>query len=189
MYGAPSRLRVLDLKTGKIIVGPEATVNTGNITWSPDDQRMAFEKEVARSFDGMVIPPLHAVFVLNAEAGTVSKLADGTAPTWSPSGEWIAFYDYSPGRDDIKHGWYAANANRVSMVHPDGTGYRVLFTFHRDWYFNIAPVWSPDSKSLLINRIRDEEGNMDIYSLDLDTLKLTTKLKKTLPVYGWVRAK
>lgn len=186
----PSRLQFLDLKTRMVSIGPESTKNASHTTWSPDGRRVAFDTELARSADGKAIPPLRAIYVLDVENGTASKLADGTSPSWSPSGEWIAFYDYSPGRDDVKKGWYAANANRVSIVRPDGKDYKTLVTFHGDESLNVQSVWSPDSKSILLNRARDgEKATMDIYLLDIATLKLTRKFKNTPPVYAWVEAK
>lgn len=187
---APARLQFLDIKTGAVRIGPESTKDAGDITWSPDGRRIAFDREVARSADEKAIPPLRAIYVLDVERGTASKLADGISPSWSPSGEWIAFYDCSPGRDEVKKGWYAVNANRVSIVRPDGKGYKTLVTFHRDESLNVPPVWSPDSKSILLNRPRDEDkATMDIYLLDLATLKLTRKFENAPPVFAWLGAK
>ena len=79
MATGPSLLHILDLKTGSITVGPETTKGAGSLTWSPDNQRIAFVKDVERTRNGVGIPPLRAVFVLNVEDGTVSKIADGAA--------------------------------------------------------------------------------------------------------------
>jgi len=137
----------------------------GSLTWSPDNRRIAFVKDVERTRNGVGIPSLRAVFVLNVEDGTVSKIADGAEPSWSPSGEWIAFSDYSQFRDDGRGGWYADNANRVSLIHPNGTGSKVVKLLKRDEDLSLPPVWSPDSRDLLIQRPQDESVNprMDIY--------------------------
>jgi Tol biopolymer transport system component len=191
MATGASLLHILDLKTGTISVGPAVTKYAGSLTWSPDNQRIAFKKDVERAGHGGGIPPLPAVFVLNVTDGTVSKIADGTAPSWSPSGEWIAFDDYSPGRDDGSGGRYADNADRVSVIHPNGTGSRVVTLLRPNEYLSLPPVWSPDSKALLLQRPQDESVNprMDIYMLNLATLKLTRKFRRLSPVYGWVRTR
>jgi Tol biopolymer transport system component len=189
--GAPSYLRILDVRTGTVKAGPQSSDNIGpDLSWSPDGQRIAFDREVERSANGKSIPSLRAIYVLNVTAGTVSKIADGMSPSWSPSGEWIAYHSYSPGRDDKKRGWYATNADRASVVRPDGTDQRVLLRFHRDDSLRVAPVWSPDSKTLLLNKFRDEDkGTMDIYLLDIATLKPVKKFENAPPVYAWIAAK
>jgi len=190
--GAPSHIRILDVKAGKVTVAPEAADNAGPaLSWSPDGRRIAFVRDDKISRNGVPVPSLRSVYVLNIESGTVSKIADGAWPSWSPSGEWIAFFDHSPHRDDPKGGWYATNANRVSLMRPDGTDSRVLFAFDDDEDLRRHPVWSPDSKTILINRFRDDGVNprQDIYLLDLANPKLTKKFKNTVPVYGWASAK
>jgi Tol biopolymer transport system component len=186
-HGAVYELRFLDILSGKIMTGPELANNAGSITWSPDGRRIAFDREVKRSSNQLSISPLRAIYILDIEAGSVTKIADGMAPSWSPSGEWIVFNDYSPGRDDIRHGRYATNTNRISAIHPDGTNFKVLATFSKDEDLRLAPVWSPDSKMLLINKFRDEDkATMDIYMLDPVTLKLAKRFTDTPPVYAWV---
>jgi hypothetical protein len=49
------------------------------------------------------------------------------------------------------------------------------------------PVWSPDSKTLLINTLRDPDtGIFNIHMLDVATGKATKKFKNVAPVYAWV---
>jgi hypothetical protein len=189
--GAPSHLTILDVRTRTVTAEPKSSDNAGpDLSWSPDGRQIAFDRETERSADGKAIPSLRAIYVLNIGTGTVSKLADGMSPSWSPSGEWIAFYNYSPGRDDVKGGRYATNANRVSVVRPDGTDQKVLLTLHRDDSLKVAPVWSPDAKAVLLNKVRDEDkSTMDIYLLALATQKLTKKFEDAPPVYAWVAAK
>ncbi len=186
MADAPSGLHVLDLKTGKVTVGPELWEMSGtDISWSPDGRRLAFD------IGGKADPtPLRAIYILNVETGSFSKIGQGVAPSWSPSGEWIAYLDYFPDHNDAKLGVAAGNPNRVSLMRPDGTDSKVLLTYHRLEALMVAPVWSPDSKTILINRLRDiDKDTFDIYMLDLATLKLTKKFKNTPPVYAWVEAK
>jgi len=183
MATEPSLLHILDLKTGKISVGPEATKDARFLTWSPDGRRIAFDRDFQRGADGSPISLLPEIYVLNTENGAVSKIAEGTAASWSPSGEWIAFSDYSA----FRNGRYADTTNRVSLVHPDGTGSKVVAMLKRDEDLFLPAVWSPDSKDLLIQRPQEDEVNprVNIYELDLATLNLTAKFRKTPEVYGW----
>lgn len=183
---SPSRLQFMDLRDGTVKSGPEVRIEVGMIylSWSANGRRIAFNQSGSDPF-------LNDVHLLDVEVGTSSKLAKGLSPAWSPSGDWIAFFDYEPGRDDVKHGWYAANANRISMIRPDGTDYRTLVTLGKDESLVMAPVWSPDSKTLLINRFRYRliaHDNVNIDILDLATGKLRKKFRNIPPVFAWIKA-
>lgn len=187
--GGKSHVSVLDLKTGKIRVTSEATVNAGfEINWSPDGRYIVFARALPNSATGL-LQPLRAIYTLNVETGAISKLTDGVSPSWSPSGEWIAFYGAPVGHYDPKQGLSDKDINSINIMHPNGTGQKTLLTF-RDAVSRVAPVWSPDSRTLLINRWRDEDkATMDIYLLDLATLKMEKKFGNTPPVFAWVAAK
>ena len=182
MSHGPSRIHILDLKTGKITLGP-AAARDSFLTWSPDSRRIAFNKEFAQGADVAPSSLLPEIDVLNVENGTVSKLADGLAPSWSPSGEWIAFSDYSA----FQHGKYADTGFRVSLIHPDGTGSKVVAPLKRGEDLFLPAVWSPDSKEFLLQRPQDDEVNprVNISVLNLATLNLTTRFRKTPEVHGW----
>lgn len=184
MVRDPSVIHILDLTTGKISLAPETTRDAGFLTWSPDNRRIAFNKDFQHGPDGNPTSLLPEIYVLNIEDGKVSKIAEGAEPSWSPSGEWIAFSDYSA----FRHGKYANTPFRVSLVHPDGTGSVELLKQGEDLY--LPAIWSPDSKDLLLQRPQEDEVNpkVNVDMLDVATLKLTTKFKKTPKVYGWARA-
>jgi hypothetical protein len=75
-------------------------------------------------------------------------------------------------------------------MHSDGTNSRVLATFSSDEDLRVPSVWSPDSKTFLINRLRDKVNDtMDIYQLTLASGKLKKKFKDAPPIYAWVAAK
>jgi Tol biopolymer transport system component len=65
----------------------------------------------------------------------------------------------------------------------------ILAKFGRYESIGTHPVWAPDSKTILINRTRDEQGHVDIYALDVASGQLKKKINNTLPLYGWVRSK
>lgn len=178
-------VHVLDLKTGKVWDGPATTKDAVGLTWSPDGRRLAFSKDVPHDGEGASLPLLPEIDVLNVVDWTVRKIADGTAPSWSPSGEWIAFSDYSV----FRHGKYADTAFRVSLMHPDGTGQVELLKRGEDLMLPV--VWAPDSKSFLMQRRQDEEVNprVNVYQVDLATANMTTRFKNSPEVFGWVVAR
>jgi len=52
------------------------------------------------------------------------------------------------------------------------------------------PVWSPDSRTLLLTRVRDpDNGTLDIYMLDVKTGRAKKKFKNLGPVFAWIEPK
>jgi hypothetical protein len=114
--------------------------------------------------------------VLNRHERT---LVPGSDPSWSPSGEWIA---------------YLNDAGGVAIVHPDGSGSTTLATLRRSFpcfckrYFMYPPVWSPDSNALLLNEAAmDETARALIHRFDLGARTLRQQQGKGVAVLGWTR--
>lgn len=189
------RLRVVDIKNGStktLRELPQRVSGIPQISWSPDSRRIAFDDAPeppatsANSTDMSNPTVTSKIYVMDIDTGTVREIAEGWLPSWSPSGEWIAFFDYPPQKYD-RWPMNLTLQERIKFIHPDGTDSRAVRSWRALWDdLRIAPVWSPDSKAILINRVRDEGVNMDIYLLDLATGKMSRKFKKTPPVYAWV---
>lgn len=163
---------VLDLVSGKTEATPKLPVTPlqTNIGWSPDGELLVME--VYR--DG----EMSQISTVNLDTGDVRVIGDGHAPSWSPTGQWVAYFDES---------W-----EKCIVVHPDGTGGRVvqnigghLFSSYRQFAFRA--VWSPDGSQLLLNEMKGERGNVNVVLLNLTSGQVTRKSENGLIVLGWVR--
>lgn len=188
IYGRPFRIHFIDLATKVESVSPIIGPYAGRtLSWSPDGRRIAYEMNESPFFHKPEI------CILEIESGRITKIANGAAPAWSPSGEWIAYFDNSKGwktstqtrGSDL---WYIhPQINQLAMIGPDGTGYKTLATGKE---FMGAPVWSPDSTQILLNELSSfSKFTMNIHIMELSTLKLTRKFRDTPIVYAWAEAK
>jgi Tol biopolymer transport system component len=191
------RLRVVDIKNGSTTTLrelPRRVSGMPQIGWSPDSRSIVFDDApelpatAGNPRDKSNLAVTSKIFVMDLDTGTVQEIAEGWSPSWSPSGGWIAYFDYPPQ----KHKGWPMNLivpERINLIRPDGTDSTVVGSWRALWDdLRIAPVWSPDSKAILINRVRDEGDNMDIYLLDLASGEITKKFKKSPPIYAWVAA-
>jgi Tol biopolymer transport system component len=162
-------LQILNVATGALTEGPyqRGMWPRGTPSWSPDLTHLAVQ----------VHRPDETSFVATLDLGTgeLRAIGDGVFPRWSPDGTWIAFY----------------SGRRCMVVHPDGTRSTIAMALKDGWFTHKefdwgGPVWSPDSKQLLLNVRKNGERPDDVILLDLATGQTTTKSKNGLPIFGWV---
>jgi hypothetical protein len=169
-------LLLLDLKTGETRVLIEPFVPSAPLSWSPDGHQIAYEYPVRRP-DPSVDFYEYEIRIRDLRNLQERRLVSGSAPSWSPSGEWIAYFD---------------SAGAVAIVHPDGTAATTLVSLRRRFpffgkrYFMYPPVWSPDSKTLLLNEnAADETARALIHQFDVEPRKLRKKRGAGVAVSGW----
>jgi hypothetical protein len=181
----PGLFRILDLTTRKITDGqPPSQKSDNSISWSPDGRRIVFSADIDMPGDE---PPIPEVFVMDVETGSTSKIGDGWGPSWSPSGEWIAYFPYAAHVRDKRGWWRFTGAKGIGLMHPDGSNPTFVHKF--DWPMNIKPVWSPDSKELLLASFPDDlTGKFDIFMLDIATRRLTKEFRHPPLIFGWAGA-
>ncbi|MGA3162362.1 MAG: hypothetical protein ABSC77_14235 [Terracidiphilus sp.] len=175
-----SHLHIVDLRTGQQTLGPEIPFHSPVFaSWSPDSRRLVYGY-------------WNEIRVWDTETGKIAKIAKGYLPAWSPSGDWIAFFEDSEADTGGPYGlgqW----PPRCAIVRPDGTDQKMLIDFYRikkhGGAFSAPPVWSPDSKTILLNELEAVEAEtVTIHALDLQTLKMRTIFRHSLRVLGWVGA-
>ena len=128
--------------------------------WSPDGLKIVFERDIHTSesgfdcgLDGWGYVP--NVYVVNADGTGVRRLrslnlwVEDGEPAWSPDGRFIAFSTLNTGLYVIdKDAAYAAEPVTADL---QGIGF--------------SPVWSPDSKKLLIVSAGPSENKLVIVDL------------------------
>jgi Tol biopolymer transport system component len=108
-------------------------------SWSPDGQHLVFQSNV----DGG-----EAIYTINLDGSSLTKLVNGIQPAWSPNGDTIAF----------------SSGSRIALIQPDGTGFAYLTSPPGN---DFTPTWSPDATQVAF--VRDGA----VYKINVDGTGLT----------------
>lgn len=124
---------------------------------------------------------LPQIYIMDTDGANITRMTDGgyaTSPSWSPSGEFLAFAwnrNYGPGApggEDI-YVMDIASKRWTQLTHDAGA--------------NDFPSWSPDSRHIVFQR--EQNGHTEIWSMladGTDPMQLTHGGgSNTMPNWSW----
>jgi hypothetical protein len=176
---------VTPLRGGEMTrLGDEAPADVHDPSWSPDGKSVV----VAVGPNGnqgrweLSHSPPSTLMIIDA-SGARYIGAQGEVASWSPDGQWIAFF----GEDAADVGYRGGPRSvgpRIYVIHPDGSGRREVFVNdlqidYPDWFWGgvsleerqgkvFGPaVWSPDSKWFAF--ARQAEDGASIWRVEVET--------------------
>jgi Tol biopolymer transport system component len=125
-------------------------------SWAPDGKHIVYQSSA------------NAIYDFSFARGESSKNDDGWFPTWSPSGEYIAYR--ADGLGDPGYVIYDLKTRAKQRILQGVSVYRSL-------------IWSPDSRMLIYAADGRGEFYGDLFILDLKTNKSTRVLRLEQSVY------
>jgi Tol biopolymer transport system component len=140
---------------------PDGAVDPGG--WAPDGGRIVFSASNAQG-------NRYTARSLDLTSGQASQIVpDGSTPTLSPDGAWIAF-----------NSWSKEPTVRLILANSDGSGGRTIARFTLDDGYQ---QWSPDSTQIAFVGTSDADGS-GTYVYDLATRE--TRFVTSGTIESWI---
>ncbi len=117
-------------------------------TFSPDGQQVAFTSDRAGN------PEIYIMNMTTRRVRRLTNLAWCDSPSWSPTGEWIAFAGRANPQDPLDIFLVDVTGNQIRRL-TNGEG------------ANENPSWSPDGRFLVFTSTRDGAGSK-LFVMDAD---------------------
>lgn len=146
--GKEPNIFLLDLKD---LTAKQITSHFGvdsSPTFSPDGLQVAFVSDRAGN------PQVHVMELATGRTRRLTHLNWCDSPSWSPTGEWIAFAGRANRKDNMD----------IFLV--DAAGTRVVQLTHGEGQ-NESPAWAPDGRFLAFTSTRGG-GKPQVYVMDAD---------------------
>lgn len=145
--GAGPQIYLIDLRKGgaKRLTSERGVESSP--TYSPDGEHIAYVTDRSGN------PQIYTRELATGRTRRLSHLNWCDSPSWSPTGEWIAFAGRAHPRDPFDIYLTDVTGNRiVQLTHGEGS--------------NEDPTWSPDGRFLAFSTTRDKRRR--IYAMDRD---------------------
>lgn len=143
-------LKILTLADKRITLIAAENLSEAIPSWSPDECQLAFE-----SVTGVDDRRVFHVNVANLQSGEIKTVAEGRFPSWSPSGDQIAYLD--------------PKEQAYFSVSPAGTMKKLLvkaeYPAFKGPLLGMWFVWSPDQRRAIYNAYYD--GGVEAVGVDL----------------------
>jgi hypothetical protein len=145
--------------------------NNSQPAWSPNGNTIAYTKYAPGGTD---CSTYYVVYLMDASGNPIGPLAcpppgetmtnAGSEPTWSPTGQEIAFVRQKRGARWSSGEYFPGTSFQLYKVNVSTKTVTKLTDSVDDGYFEYYPAWSSDGKNIAVTSERD--GDWDIWLVD-----------------------